>query len=343
MADYQEFRRKVQKRRRKKKIMAATAIAAAVLVLVGAGWIVYDSFHPSNPLKTQGSASSAPASSAQSEAASAQQAPSQDTSVQSTGFVPAANADANWNTSAYGVRVLDKTILGQSDGTTAMDFRLAALPACGVADLSYFNNVTFVGDSITQGLELYEEGLPNAHYCAYKGIGPNSIVNGATVKNIHNTTEIPMDALVASQPNEIYILLGTNVLVSAGSYDSFLAYYSQLIDMIQTTLPGVPIYIQSITPVRPEVCRTKPGLENNRLRQINDEVAAMALNKGCHFIDLWEALADADGNLNADFAQPDGIHLKPAGYQAWVSYLQTHTQYTPGVTYAAGTSYYIEQ
>ncbi|MCI2046614.1 MAG: GDSL-type esterase/lipase family protein [Faecalibacterium sp.] len=339
MADYQEFRRKVQMRRRKKRLLAATAVAAAVLVVIGVVWIVKDSFKP--PITESTAASGQAASSAASQpasAASSEAAPAGDASA----FTLTANADANWNSSAYGVRVLNEGILGQDDGTTAMDFRLAAQPACGVADLSYFDNVTFVGDSITQGLQLYDEGLPNAHYCAYKGIGPNAIVNGATVKDVHGAVQVPMDALVASQPNEIYILLGTNVLVSAGSYDSFLAYYSQLVDMIQGALPGVPIYIQSITPVRPEVSRTKPGLENGRLRQINDEVAAMALTKGCHFIDLWEALADDEGNLNADYAQPDGIHLKPAGYQAWVSYLQAHTQYTPGVVYAAGTSYYIE-
>ncbi len=338
MADYQEFRRKVQMRRRKKKLLVATAAAAAVLVVIGAVWIVKDSFAP--PVAESAAASEPAASSAASQPAGADSsaAPVQD----AASFTLTANADANWNSSTYGVRVLNEGILGQDDGTTAMDFRLAAQPACGVADLSYFDNVTFVGDSITQGLQLYDEGLSNAHYCAYKGIGPNSIVNGATVKDVHGAVQVPMDALVASQPNEVYILLGTNVLVSAGSYDSFLAYYGQLVDMIQAALPGVPIYIQSITPVRPEVCRTKPGLENGRLRQINDAVAAMALTKGCHFIDLWEALADDEGNLNADYAQPDGIHLKPTGYQAWVSYLQTHTQYTPGVVYAAGTSYYIE-
>ena len=141
----------------------------------------------------------------------------------------------------------------------------------------------------------------------------------------------------------MYLLLGTNVLTSDGSYESFLAYYGQLIDMIQQAKPGITVYVQSITPVRPEVQATKPGLYRDRLMRINDEVAALALTKGCRFIDLWECLADGEGNLAAEYAQPDGIHLKPEGYEAWVNYIRTHTVYTPGVPYAPGTSYYIEQ
>jgi len=43
------------------------------------------------------------------------------------------------------------------------------------------------------------------------------------------------------------------------------------------------------------------------------------------FLNLWEALADDNGDLKAEYAQPDGIHIKPEGYPAWVEYLATHT------------------
>ena len=43
------------------------------------------------------------------------------------------------------------------------------------------------------------------------------------------------------------------------------------------------------------------------------------------FLNLWEALADENGDLIEEYAQPDGYHLLPAGYDAWVDYLCTHT------------------
>ena len=43
------------------------------------------------------------------------------------------------------------------------------------------------------------------------------------------------------------------------------------------------------------------------------------------FLNLWEALPDENGDLIEEYAQPDGYHLKPEGYTAWVDYLCSHT------------------
>lgn len=123
----------------------------------------------------------------------------------------------------------------------------------------------------------------------------------------------------------LYILLGTNVLNRDGDYSSFLTYYRLMLDMISQALPNTQIYVQSITPVRPEVRSSHPGLYKERLCEINNELAAIALEKNCAFLNLWEALADDNGDLKAEYAQPDGIHIKPEGYPAWVEYLATHT------------------
>ena len=98
-----------------------------------------------------------------------------------------------------------------------------------------------------------------------------------------------------------------------------------MLDMISQALPNTKIYVQSITPVRPEVNKKSPGLYKERLCEINDALSAIALEKGCTFLNLWEALADENGDLIEEYAQPDGYHLLPAGYDAWVDYLCTHT------------------
>ena len=88
------------------------------------------------------------------------------------------------------------------------------------------------------------------------------------------------------------------------------------------------IYVQSITPVRPEVCQKSghEGLNRDRLCQINNELAAIALEKNCYFLNLWEVLADENGDLIESYAQPDGYHLRPAGYAVWTDYLCSHTE-----------------
>ena len=181
-----------------------------------------------------------------------------------------------------------------------MDFRLAAQPASPAVERSSFSDVSFLGDSLTQGMQLYDTGLPNAHFCAYKGVGPNAVVNNTTCRRADGEKEVPMEALASQQPRALYILLGTNVLTTDSDYTSFLTYYRLMLDMISQALPNTKIYVQSITPVRPEVSKKSPGLYKERLCEINDALSAIALEKGCTFLNLWEALADENGDLIED-------------------------------------------
>ncbi len=343
MADYQEFRKKSRQRRMKKRILAGCVIVLALGVVGSSIWLAVSGLgliHKND--KDDNSAQLPDDSSVAVEDTAPEETP--DAGISKNLQLQTVTEDTNWNTVAYTERTLDYTVLGQDDGTTAMDYRLVGQPACGRIETSYYDGVTFMGDSLTQGLELYTTGLPNAFYCAYKGIGPNAVVNGATCKRLDGTQEVPLEALAAMAPEAIYVLFGTNTLTNASeaTQQSFLAYYDQMIDLIKQTRPGIKVYMQSITPVRPNVAAEKPGLNNVRLQRINDELAALALRKDCYFINLWEPLADTEGNLREEYAAGDGIHMNPMGYAAWVEYLRTHTEYTPGALYELGSgSYYI--
>ena len=296
MADYQEYRRRVLRKRWRRRFMATALLL--LLLLVGAIGMLWKSLHR-------------------------EQRPS---GVGQNTILQEVTQDNTWNTASYAVaRQLTVQTLADS-AATALDFRMAALPKSSTAvGKEWFNDVSFVGDSLTQGMQLYEEGMQNAMFCAYKGVGPNVIVNGTTCKRTDGVAEVPLEALTAQQPRAIYVLLGTNVLGRDTDYSSFLTYYRLMLDMISQALPNTKIYVQSITPVRPEVSQKSPGLYKQRLCEINDALSAIALEKGCTFLNLWEALADENGDLIAEYAQPDGYHLLPAGYDAWVEYLCTHT------------------
>lgn len=293
MADYQEYRRRVLHRRWRRRFMAAGLLF--LLVLLGAMGVIWKRLHR-DPAQTR-----------------------QDTILQEI------TEDNTWNTLQY-ASTRSLTVQTLSTGTTtALDFRMAALPRTAPVEKSWFSQVSFVGDSLTQGMQMYDTGLPGAMFCAYRGVGPNAIVNGTSCKRADGVAEVPLDALTAQQPKAVYLLLGTNVLGTDSDYTSFLTYYRLMLDMISQALPNTKIYVQSITPVRPEVRKKSPGLYKERLCEINDALSAIALEKGCTFLNLWEALADENGDLIEEYAQPDGYHLLPAGYDAWVDYLCTHT------------------
>ena len=158
MADYQEYRRRVLRRRWRRRFMATGLLL--LLLMVGAIGMLWKSLHRETSPSGMG----------------------QNTILQEV------TQDDTWNTVSYAVaRPLTVQALAGSTAT-ALDFRMAAVPQSTAVEKSWFNDVSFVGDSLTQGMQLYEEGMQNAMFCAYKGVGPNVIVNGTTCKRADGTT-----------------------------------------------------------------------------------------------------------------------------------------------------------
>lgn len=228
---------------------------------------------------------------------------------------------------AYTVKAYDASVIRQ--------------PSCGQVDLSYFADAAFLGDSLTVGFSDYQINLGGALICGYTGVGPDAIVNRSAVKNPTRGQEVALDVLAAAQPRKLYILLGTNTLTTLGASDRFLAYYGQMLDLLRQTLgDGCTIYVQSIPPVRPTVAAEKPGLATDVLRGVNEQLAQMAASKGCVYLDLWEALADGEGNLKEMLAAPDGVHLSAGnGYGTWVTYLRNHAKYSADNSWTMGSVY----
>ena len=234
---------------------------------------------------------------------------------------------AKQSAGAYTIKAYDASVIRQ--------------PSCGQVDLNYFSDAAFLGDSLTVGFSDYQINLGGALICGYTGVGPDAIVNRSAVKSPTRGQEVALDVLAAAQPRKLYILLGTNTLTTLGASDRFLAYYGQMLDLLRQTLgDGCTIYVQSIPPVRPTVAAEKPGLATDVLRGVNEQLAQMAASKGCVYLDLWEALADGEGNLKEMLAAPDGVHLSAGnGYGAWVTYLRNHAKYSADNSWTMGSVY----
>ena len=225
----------------------------------------------------------------------------------------------------------------------AYDASVIRQPSCGQVDLNYFADAAFLGDSLTVGFSDYSINLGGALICGYTGVGPDAIVNRSAVKSSVRGSEVAMDVLTAAQPKKLYILLGTNTLTTLGAADRFLAYYGQMLDQLRQALPGCVIYVQSIPPVRPQAAAEKPGLASDVLRSVNEQLAKLAADKGCVYLDLWETFADENGNLKEMLAAPDGVHFSAGnGYGAWVTYLRNHAKYSASNSWTMGSAYSAE-
>ena len=230
---------------------------------------------------------------------------------------------------AYHVKAYDSSVIRQ--------------PGCGQVDLSYFSDAAFLGDSLTVGFSDYSINLGGALICGYTGVGPDAIVNRSAVKSSVRGQEVALDVLAAARPKKLYLLLGTNTLTTLGAADRFLAYYGQMLDLLRQALgDDCVIYVQSIPPVRPEAAAEKPGLASDVLRSVNEQLAQLAAQKGCVYLDLWEAMADGEGNLKEVLAAPDGVHFSAGnGYGAWVTYLRNHAKYASTNAWTLGSAYAV--
>lgn len=225
---------------------------------------------------------------------------------------------ALWNTSTPVEQTINFEVLSP-------DYRLTAVPESEPVTMEHFSTVTFMGDSITQGLAIYETGFQNAHFCAYKNAGANSIVNRGTLTNVNGVQEVAIDALVASQPDAVYVMFGMNNLSGDGVEKSYLNYYSAMLDMIKESLnPAVQIYVETMTPTTASTGVARPNLSSQYLIFVNNQLSKLATEKGCYFIDIYESLLDETGNMNPEYAAKDGIHMNPSGYERWVDYARRH-------------------
>lgn len=263
--------------------------------------------------------------------------------------VPAASSlpagVANGAPAASGVEAADWNFIGPVEQTINLtelitpDYRMISLPNNGIVNVSYFNSVTFIGDSVSQGLSIYKTGLTDtsATVCAYKGASPKAIYDGNLLHNPAGERVSPMQEIVASAPDNVYILFGANAMVLYPEDDDFIAQFAEMLVQLRASLhPNVAYYVQTITPVTLDNDR---GFDNARIQRLNDRLAKMAYENGVYFIDLQEVLADESGVLKEEYAGGDGFHLSPLAYEVWIDYLITHTAYHPRNPYLPGSIY----
>ena len=242
--------------------------------------------------------------------------------AQEVGGRPEAAAPVQaWNTEVPVERTLESDV-------TASDSRLLAVPANGRLSTEYFRTALFIGDSLSQGFALYAPTRDVATVCAYKSTSPNQVLQNFVGQRPDGSRIEMWDDIKVQSPSNIYVLYGTNALISQ-SDEAFLKYYSDLLDKLRERFAGVPIYVQSITPTTAEQGVKQPPLENGHIRLINNAIAKLAVSKGLYYVDLWEVMADENGYLRADLAGSDGLHLLDGSkYRPWLDYLAAHTIYS---------------
>lgn len=174
-------------------------------------------------------------------------------------------------------------------------------------DKSYYDNVLFIGDSLTVGLSMYG-GLKNATYFCINGMGADEALG----KDMDGVT---LDALLdVGQYDAVYIMLGINDM--GLKRKSYLSVYSALLSHVQEKQPNASIVIESILAVTSAYTAEHPKINNDEIRERNAGLAEMADGEHIFFLDLNTFFVDDAGNLRESQAR-DGLHLQSKAYKVW--------------------------
>lgn len=168
--------------------------------------------------------------------------------------------------------------------------------------------IMFLGDSITEAQE-WQEFLENS-IIINRGIGGWSACNFAWSWSVDYI-------LAKDKPKKLFIQLGINDILQGKTLLEFTEAYRRIIEVAQYVNPYIEIYIQGIFPIN----YTMPGrlLDfnwNPIIDQWNSTLMALAIEKGCVYVDIHNSLSNSDGQLDPNYSI-DGVHLNQYGYVTW--------------------------
>ena len=233
------------------------------------------------------------------------------------------------------------TDLAQPLATVSMDSVQAT--ANGRVDVSYFDDVIFMGDSLADGFKDYAAWMSlkgrSTLYMTQRSMTPRSFIQpGATVDAGDAGMVDVWNTISSRQPGKIYITLGTNALMAMDP-EEFIDSYYQLVNKIQGTSPDTLIYITKIPPTSSAYAAKEARLSKERILQANQLIAQMCRQENLTLINLYDIVCGRDGYLNEEI-NSDGIHMTPAGYKMWLNYLIEHTVYDSESPYIPGSPYH---
>lgn len=202
-------------------------------------------------------------------------------------------------------------------------------------DPAFFDNVVFIGDSVTMGLKNYTNAqrnkgnacLGSAQFLCCGSMGYTNTLGKVGSGSMHPTykgSKVSVeDGISQCGAGKAFIMLGMNDFSAYGE-STWKSSVTTLLDRIAAENPRVEIYLESVTPI---VNGKEYGkFTNEHIRQFNAYLQSVCDDRGYTYVDIYSVLADESGYLkksNCGDASAMGIHMSNEGSAAWVQYLQT--------------------
>ena len=158
----------------------------------------------------------------------------------------------------------------------------------------YEVDVTFIGDSLTDGYDLA------TYYPQY--LTANRGISGDTTFGLEKRLQVSLYDL---KPKVVVMLIGAN------NMDTMLQNYESILKSLKENLPESKIVLLSLTAMSGEHW----GSKNQLAAYNNVTIKLLAEKYGYTYVDLYSVLYDISNNGIYESYTTDGGHLTPLGYR----------------------------
>jgi lysophospholipase L1-like esterase len=165
--------------------------------------------------------------------------------------------------------------------------------------------ILLMGDSITAGFDT--QALLPEFNIINKGLSANN--------STHLLKRLERD-LLASYPDIIFILIGTNDIAADFTDTEILSNINIILEITSEKLSKSKIFITSILPTRNNQLRP-----NGRIRGLNKKIRLIAEELKVNYLDLYAIFVDDTDQLGKELTD-DGLHLNEKAYLKWADFLK---------------------
>ncbi len=171
----------------------------------------------------------------------------------------------------------------------------------------YFKDAAFVGNSLVEGLALYD----------YDGL-----LEGASFFSEDSITVFASLSLLKQLKDgnygKVYLELGKNEI--SADKDDLRVGYESVVDTLKSYCPDSIIYLMAVPPVSREKTLNSQTYTRALVQQFNEMIFEIAREKGVWYLDVYSALSDEKGYLPEEVTA-DGVHFAPGHYEKWFDLL----------------------
>lgn len=192
-------------------------------------------------------------------------------------------------------------------------------PVMYKADVSWFYDALFIGDSRTVGLHEYgdlgdAEVLADSGMSVYKLFGKEFELSSGEKGTLE-------ELLSAQKFGKIYLMLGINEL--GYNFERTVSKYKNAVERIQELQPDALIFLQANLHIAKEKSDASPIYNNENINRFNAAVKKMADGGKRFYLDVNELFDDEEGNLSDDYTA-DQAHVLGKYYSDWVEWILEH-------------------